>query len=196
MQWGGVPKKYLLESAMMRGDPAKTVPQFSLERYISSHYFRKAKVDGTLKHDLIMPALQFLQSDIKKCPEPKQSDLIVCYLDVFSQIFPQALEQDNIENKKVILVEFDRICDILIKQHIAEDYFKYALVCQILFVLKKAVHEEELASMAIYMLQNTLNSIGPQDSVVFLDRAFGILATGYLKFNKLERMQRYTSRIF
>jgi len=85
----GFGRKYELESKLMQREEDKTLQFYSVEQFLEYDFFKGKSEYMSKKIERFYSAIEFVSKSLKKDPSPKNSDLIVCFLEAFNLNFPK-----------------------------------------------------------------------------------------------------------
>ena len=95
----GFGRKYELEAKLMERQEEKTLQFYSVEQFLED--FFKGKSDlMSIKIERFYSAIEFISKSLKKDPSPKNSDLIICFLEAFNLNFPMQLKLEYYDKVK------------------------------------------------------------------------------------------------
>ena len=85
----GFGRKYELEAKLMEREEDKTLQYYSAEQFLENDFFKGKSDYMPKKIERFYAAIEFISKFLKNAPSPKNSDLIVCFLEAFNLNFPK-----------------------------------------------------------------------------------------------------------
>jgi hypothetical protein len=122
----GFGRKYELEAKLMEREEDKTLQYYSVEQFLELEFFKGKSEHMSKKIDRFYAAIEFISKSLKKDPSPKNSDLIVCFLEAFNLNFPKQLKleyHDRVQQQSSLICFIKTVEMIILKQLTVDEYF-------------------------------------------------------------------------